>query len=133
VYKYVLLIVFGMLGAAARYVLSALFYTPSFPVITLLINLSGCFLLAIVVRFLINIRRLPPSFVSALGTGFIGSFTTFSTFSLETVELIRRNLFLAFIYAGASLFGGLGAAALGYLTARHLLIRLKGRWSHDHE
>jgi CrcB protein len=133
VLNYILFILFGMLGAVSRYLLSVLFHASSFPIATLVINLCGCFLLAVVARFLIHIRRLPASLISAVGTGFIGSFTTFSAFALETVELIRRNLLLACIYAGTSLFGGLAAAALGYLTARLLLNRLKGSLDHDHQ
>jgi CrcB protein len=117
----VLLILFGILGALARYSLELLIQTPSFPLATLLINLIGCFLLAFVTRFLIWLPFLSSKLVSAISTGFVGSFTTFSTFALESSHLLQSNLFVAAVYLVASAGGGFYACLLGYRTSKSLL------------
>ncbi|WP_100486274.1 fluoride efflux transporter FluC [Sporolactobacillus pectinivorans] len=124
---YVLLILFGVLGALARYALESLIHTSSFPLATLIINIVGCFLLAFVIQFLIWLPWLSSRMVSAIGTGFVGSFTTFSTFALESSQLIQKNLPIAIGYILASLIGGLLACLLGYWTSKTLLIH-KRRW-----
>ncbi|GMG67166.1 fluoride efflux transporter FluC [Tetragenococcus halophilus] len=125
---YVLLVIFGALGATSRYILSFIIDAGQFPGATLIINLLGCFLLAFVTRFLSQLPYLSAKLVSAIGTGFVGSFTTFSTFSLESAELFQNG---EYGYAGgyilASLFGGLLACIIGYQVSHWLIIRRKGR------
>lgn len=54
-----------------------------------------------------------------LGVGFLGGFTTFSAFSLEMLELVRKGeAFWALVYALASVLFGLGAVALGWFLGR---------------
>lgn len=129
---YVLLIFFGILGALARYSIELTLPTTSFPLATLFINLLGCFLLAFVVRFLIWLPRLSSKMVTAIGTGFVGSFTTFSTFALESSILSRTHFLIAAGYMIASLIGGLLACVLGYRLSKMLLIRFKEVLRHDH-
>lgn len=128
---YVLLVLFGILGALARYYIELIIPASTFPLATLLINLLGCFLLAFVVRFLIWLPWLSSKLVTAIGTGFVGSFTTFSTFALESSRLIQTHLLVAAGYILASLVGGLLACALGYRVSKMFLLRLKGVLRHD--
>src|SRR5262245_18121439 len=113
----------GFFGANAR-VLVANWVTAwlgaLIPYGTLIVNLSGCLLLGFLMGAL-EARPLPPVLRPALATGFIGAYTTFSTFEYETVLLIRDGSpFLATVYVLGSLFLGLAAVWLGLLTARAL-------------
>ncbi|WP_240697311.1 fluoride efflux transporter CrcB [Sporolactobacillus sp. THM19-2] len=84
-------------------------WTYPFPLATFLINLSGSFLLGLITGMGIRTE------LSLLfGTGFLGAYTTFSTFNVENIELIRRRKIKTFIsYAGGSLCSGIFAAFLG--------------------
>ena len=129
---YVLVGFAGILGASARYGLSLLigeFTTGPFPWPTLVINLIGSFLLGYATHFLFRTKLLHQYAITAIGTGFIGSFTTFSTFSVETVTLLNANrLSDAALYVLISLFGGLFLSYLGYGLGTRRLHRLtKGR------
>jgi CrcB protein len=114
----VLLAVAGALGALARYGVGTAVGPRSFPWATLGINLVGSFLLGVVVKVGVD-RGWPGSTTLPLGAGFLGAFTTFSTFSVETHALLRDDrLAAAGAYVGASVVGGVLAATLGYLAAR---------------
>lgn len=90
-----------------------------FPFATLLVNLSGSFLLAWFTTSLTKKIRIPSHFQTAIATGFLGSFTTFSAVSVETVQLIHHGSFgLAVLYIVVSLFGGLWMSQLGYLQSQ---------------
>lgn len=114
--------IFGVVGALLRYYLGismSLFWHDSFPFATLLTNLIGCFLLGWITTYLFRINMLPPFIVTGIGTGLIGSFTTFSTFSAETVKLILASHWgLAILYVLISLWGGLLASYLGFRLGR---------------
>jgi fluoride exporter len=107
----------GVAGTLARFGLSVLLNggTPAeayLPWGTLLINWTGSFLLGLVAYW----PRLEknPQLKTALTTGLIGSYTTFSTLSWELLQLLQDRLWLhAFVYAGASLGGGLWFVRLG--------------------
>lgn len=119
--KYLFVCAGGFLGAISRYMLKALpvfEHTGRFPLSTLLINVSGSFLLCLLLTFALNSANFDPDLRLGLGTGFIGAFTTFSTLCKETVTLLKGgNLSLAVLYIAASTALGLFAAYLGYLTA----------------
>lgn len=116
---YVFVGIGGMLGAVLRYTLGIWIGAQTgsaFPYPTLLINLVGCFILAFF--YTITVSRLPvhPHFRAAFGSGFIGSFTTFSTFSYETLALLyARRYDIAITYAVISVAGGY---VLAYFGAR---------------
>ncbi|WP_248926503.1 fluoride efflux transporter CrcB [Paenibacillus hamazuiensis] len=109
----------GVLGALSRYGLSILFNPDrltAMPIGTLICNYAGCFFLG----WLANAKGLSarPNLKAAITTGFIGSFTTFSAFSVESVKLLQADLpGMAAAYFLFSLWGGLGLAWLGYAAA----------------
>lgn len=90
----------------------------SFPVGTLAVNLAGCFALGWFSRWALDNPRISPSVRTGISTGLIGSYTTFSTFSVETVQLFRQELWgTGILYAGLSLAGGLYLTRLGMALA----------------
>jgi CrcB protein len=111
----------GALGTAARYgVAQVLHAAPgSFPWPTFWINLSGSFALGLVLALMLG--QLPPRrYVRPfLAVGFLGAYTTYSTFAVETVLLARDgHAVLGLVYAGASLLGGLAVAYAGIWSGR---------------
>ncbi|MFO0805035.1 MAG: fluoride efflux transporter CrcB [Gemmataceae bacterium] len=90
-------------GRAVRELQTARWPELEFPLGTLLINLAGSVLLGVLAVLCLERRQC----YLLLGTGFCGGFTTFSTFSLETYELLRDGkLGFALIYAAASVVAG---------------------------
>ena len=114
----------GALGSAARYLVSRalLGATPAIPLGTLVINVVGSFVLGIV---LAPLPDQPPSTVRiALGAGFCGGFTTFSTLAWELMSLSDRGAAgRAGIYAGMSLGLGLVAVIAGTAVGRAMTSR----------
>lgn len=89
-----------------------------FPVATFTINILGSFAIGLLFQSLKDSEHFP-QLVLLLGVGFLGGFTTFSAFSLEILELVRKGEgFWALIYALASVVSGLGAVALGWFLGR---------------
>lgn len=87
----------------------------NFPFSTLVINVTGSFILGWLTHYLgILFPAHEHSLSLLLGTGFCGAYTTFSTFSYETISLLlRQRVGVAFLYVAASLVLGLSAAWLG--------------------
>ena len=113
---YLLVGIAGTLGAILRYVIGLFFFTnSSFPFATLTINLIGSFLLAWLTTSVFKKTALPPALITAIGTGFVGSFTTFSTLSIETVTMFQNGeLWLGTLYVMVSIVGGLFMSRLGF-------------------
>lgn len=103
----------GAAGAVCRYLLGLAVGATGFPWSTLAINTAGSFLLAA----LLAAAPLPRTDLTlALGTGFLGAFTTFSTFSVETLTLLRAGRTAAAAsYVTASVLLGIAAAGAGWL------------------
>lgn len=119
----------GIAGALARELLSAAFPVTAgaVPWVTVAVNLSGSlalgFLLVLLTRQFPRARLARP----LIGTGLIGAYTTFSTFMVQAIELMRQgNGAGAVAYLVVSLVGGLAATVLGMATAR-LVVRAE-RW-----
>ncbi len=110
----------GFLGAISRFLVSELVYTfigAGMPYGTLAVNLSGSFLLGIVAQIGLSGNLLPASLNSFVGIGFLGAFTTFSTFSVQTLELLESgsllkaflNIFLNITLCLIGAWGGFSA------------------------
>ncbi len=113
----------GALGALARYLLGRFVAErvgSALPVGTLLINVTGAFVIGVL--FALSARRvLPPALYVILATGFLGGYTTFSTMSWEGVQLIRGgNARGSVLYLGSSVVLGCTGAAVGLLVGRVL-------------
>ena len=106
----------GSLGALTRYFVGYILFSSSvFPIATLLINLIGCYVLTYLATRVFRKSKLSSKIQSAITTGFIGSFTTYSTFSVETVDLFEQKEFLlAVVYVFTSVVGGLVMSLLGW-------------------
>ncbi len=118
----VLLAVAGALGALARYgvSLAALRWAPAtFPWGTLGVNLLGCFLLGYLADLAIEDPTMATRTRAVLGTGFLGAFTTFSTFGVETFRaLAAGEPGVAAANVGINVIGGIALAAAGFYFAR---------------
>lgn len=106
----------GLVGAPARYLLDLRIsrrHDSVLPWGTFTINASGSMLLGVLVGLGLA-GHLPTVVSAAAGTGFCGAFTTFSTFTFETVRLVEDGeLRQALVYVGGSVAVGLAAAAAG--------------------
>lgn len=101
----------GGIGAALRYGISLLPISGAFPGATLLTNFLGAFVIGLIAA---QTGKLSPGGVLFLKTGVCGGFTTFSTFSLETVLLLQNGRYgLGALYIVLSLGGCLAGAAVG--------------------
>lgn len=110
--KYILIGIFGIGGAICRYGIGVLF-SAAFPWGTLIVNIAGCFLLPIIFVFIRKAGCFSGEMVTAMGTGFVGAFTTFSTFSTDIIKLADGgNVAMACIYLFTSLAGGMIAVAV---------------------
>ncbi|MGH7619930.1 MAG: fluoride efflux transporter CrcB [Gemmatimonadaceae bacterium] len=115
----------GGLGSAARLLLGALVQQRvpvGFPAGTFLINVTGSFLIGVFSQIGVDTRILSPEARFFLTTGLCGGFTTFSTFSYETLQLVEEDQYgTAAAYVTASVVVSLIACALGIAAARGLL------------
>ncbi|WP_027389088.1 fluoride efflux transporter CrcB [Chrysiogenes arsenatis] len=115
----------GALGALSRFYLGSLVTRlagSAFPLGTLLINVSGSFFIGAIFIFFYDKGLVSNELRLAVAVGFLGAFTTFSTFSLETLVLWRDGLWgLAFLNILANIVLSLGACALGIWMARLIL------------
>ena len=114
----------GIAGALARYFLSILIQRriqTAFPYATLAVNVSGCFFMGFIINIFISNPGFSPSLKLFFITGFAGAFTTFSTFSHETLSLLMsRNFKAALLNVLLSNFIGLAAVFAGAAVAKTL-------------
>jgi len=113
----------GCLGAILRYLVAggvhALARSASFPLGTLTVNVAGCLLIGIGGGLMESRQFFSPEWRSFLFVGVLGSFTTFSTFGLETFNLAKQGQWLtSFGNVGFSLALGLAAVFTGYVLSR---------------
>ena len=113
----------GALGAIARYLVGSLFKVGvgGFPFGTFVINLSGSFILGLFLTLITEKYVVPAEWRLGFGTGFVGAYTTFSSFTNEVMALLQQGyLANALLYAGASLLSGMLCVGLGLITARKI-------------
>ncbi|EKY4012417.1 fluoride efflux transporter CrcB [Listeria innocua] len=116
--------IFGAIGGMCRYAMNLWLGGGDFPSATLAVNLIGCFLLAFIMPFLAEKSRISLVLLNGIGTGFIGAFTTFSAFSVDTIELLQQGeVVLAISYILVSLIGGLVMVKFGRSFSNKLLRR----------
>jgi fluoride exporter len=123
----------AMAGASARYALSTWIVASAgaFPWATFVTNVSGSLVLGFLLVLLLE--RFPPTrYARAFaGTGFLGAYTTFSTFSVETDLLVKDgHVLMATVYVVASLVAGIAVVWLGLFLGRrvpHLRLARKER------
>ncbi len=121
--QYLYIGLFGAAGCLTRYFVSGWTYTMAgrgLPWGTLAVNVIGSFLLGLVMEGSLRSTLLSPEVRMGIATGFLGGFTTFSTFSYETVRLLEEG---SMLQAGANILLNvvvcLAFAAVGILVARH--------------
>jgi len=109
----------GFFGALARYSVSQFVHSrmsATFPIATLFVNLLGAFLLGLIIG-----HGMGKFWGLLLGTGFMGAFTTFSTFKLEIIQLhAKRNWKGLAGYLAISYIGGILIAFAGIMLGMHL-------------
>src|SRR5438132_11429447 len=116
-----LIAIFGAVGTLARYGLQGIVQIragSTFPYGTLLINLTGCFLLGLIGQFTLNRMVISPDWRVAIAVGFFGGYTTFSSFGWETAKMLEAGEWAwATAYVGASVVAGLLLSVAGIRLA----------------
>ncbi|MBX6422716.1 fluoride efflux transporter CrcB [Thermosulfurimonas sp. F29] len=122
--KFLYIALGGSLGAVCRYLVSGWFlrFGADFPLGTLVVNLLGALLLGFFMELSTRTLLIPPEIRLLVAVGFLGSFTTFSTFAYETGELLKEGEWIFFVL-NVSLSVGLGlfGVKLGEALARVLV------------
>lgn len=115
----------GALGAMARFSLAAVIFKwigKAYPYGTLSVNLIGSFAIGIAYIWLVENNFAGDAHRHLIMVGFLGAFTTFSTFSLEALTLLQQGRITAFLtYIALSLIGCMLATALGMILTKQLV------------
>ena len=117
------LLVFGAGGAGsvARYLVARAIGPRAFPYATLAVNLVGSFLIALILELAMLRKDVPVNLQLALTTGFMGGFTTYSSFNFETTRLVLDgHPVRGAANVAITLAGGIAAGLVGLWLARRL-------------
>jgi CrcB protein len=122
--KYLLIALGGALGSMARYAVNTGISGRMgirFPYGTLMINISACLIIGLSLEILNRHSNVNPAFRYLIPIGFIGAYSTFSTFEWEIFSSLNSGAFwIALVYVATSLIFGLVAVALGAALGRVL-------------
>lgn len=118
---YLYIAVGGALGAVSRFLLSNITVKCDFPLMTFITNLLG----ALIIGFIVGVseeKELGDNLVLGIKTGFCGAFTTFSTFSLETLNLLKDKQYaMGILYALLSLILCVVGVMIGNMIAKKVV------------
>lgn len=105
----------GAIGSMLRYLAFLLITTKHFPLATFAVNITGSFIIGLVLAYSLKEESFLNNWKLFLATGICGGFTTFSAFAAENIVLIQNGKFLiAFAYITFSIILGLAATFAGY-------------------
>jgi CrcB protein len=120
--RFVIVAIGGAAGAVARYLVTlgvALFWRGDFPLATVLVNISGSFILGLFATFAAEKAAIDPAWRLLIATGFVGAYTTFSTFEYETQRLTESGAMTwGLINVLTSVIAGYLAVQAGVMLAR---------------
>lgn len=113
----------GAIGAMLRYLLylaTAKIYHHAFPLTTFFINLTGCFVMGIVMTLILEKEYFNNSFQLLFCLGVLGGYTTLSGVAYEIIRMVENNKFLlSLIYGGGTMLLSILTCGLGVYIARH--------------
>ena len=105
----------GCIGSMLRYLAWYFFKSPNFPVPTLMVNIAGSIVIGIVIGLSIKDPGFSNNWKLFLATGICGGFTTFSAFSIESLQMMMDGKYLlSSVYIMASIILGIAATWIGF-------------------
>lgn len=117
--KYIAIAIGGAIGSLLRYTISIYLNSADYPAGTLVANISGSFVIGCLLG--IGMDRWSADWKLFIVTGLLGGFTTFSSFSLETLNMFRGNrIFTGISYLSLSVAGSILAAYLGFMVGKFI-------------
>jgi CrcB protein len=121
--KYLFIAIGGALGSIARFWVGTTVagrMGTRFPFGTLVINITACFLIGLSLELLNRHASLSPSWRFLVPIGFVGAYSTFSTFEWEAFTLGQSSFWIAILYVAVSLVAGLVSLMAGIAVAKAL-------------
>lgn len=121
--KYLFIAIGGALGSVARFWVGTTVagrMGARFPFGTLVINITACFVIGLSLELLNRHASLSPSWRFLIPIGFVGAYSTFSTFEWEAFTLGQSSFWIAILYVAVSLVAGLVAVVVGIAAAKAL-------------
>ncbi|AKP68039.1 fluoride efflux transporter FluC [Companilactobacillus ginsenosidimutans] len=121
-YTFLIIFIGASIGGSLRYLIGLMFTVSSgFPWGTLFVNLTGAFVLPLLIHYLHDKFHLQVDTVLSLTTGLLGAYTTFSTFTADTYKLFQTSNYMMLSgYLIATLLGGFLCAIFGNYLAANL-------------